>query len=173
MKKDELKSDQFNTWSENDESERIINKRTKGKTRYLRRKTENFTVQCPSGFIDRALQAMWKVRMQVCKRTWSWTKVLSFCQYPWEAPRNDLYSLKNEEKSGSFFINVSLYSPITRRNRKYQSRINQEERTILEDRINALTSSTNRRFSNFKYCCQHAVLCQKNAFFKYNNTKGE
>ena len=169
MKKDKLKSDQFYKWSES--NERAINKRTKEKTRHLYQQTENDRVQCSPWVVDRALQTMWQTRMQVCKRTWSWTKVLSFCQHPWEASRNDLYPLRNEGKSGSFFINTSLYSPITRRNRKYKSRINQAERNILDDRINALTSSTNRRFSNFKYYCQHAVLCQKNCFFNHN-TKG-
>src|SRR5215472_11082137 len=48
------------------------------------------TQSCPSGFSHRALQTLWQARMQMCRRSRSWSQVLSLGELSRPAPTNGL-----------------------------------------------------------------------------------
>lgn len=45
-------------------------------------------------FSDRALQALWKARMQMCRRAGTWSEVLPFCEHPWSTPPDGIRSAR-------------------------------------------------------------------------------
>lgn len=48
----------------------------------------------PARFSDRALQALWQARMQMCRRAGTWSEVLPFCEHPWSTPRDGIRSAR-------------------------------------------------------------------------------
>ena len=77
MRKNDVKSDQFNKWSD------FYEKQTH---QYSSAKTKNTFEQTSKAgnhferLFNRALQTLWQAWMQMCSRPWSWAKVLSIRQ---------------------------------------------------------------------------------------------
>ena len=95
MRKNDVISDQFNKWSD------ICEKQTH---QYSSAKTKNTfeqTSKAGSHFerlFNRALQALWQARMQMCSRPWPWAKVLFICQQAGQQATDGLRSTRFKGK---------------------------------------------------------------------------
>ena len=74
MNGDEIISDQFNNWSES--SEETFEFHTPTSSPGTAASVASSRAH-PSRFAHRTLQALWQARLQVCRGTWPWPKVLS------------------------------------------------------------------------------------------------
>lgn len=85
-----------------------------------------------SWFFDRALQALWKTRMQMCQGTRSWTKVLFINQFTQESARNGLCTFGLQRTSREVYREFSCSARYSGRIMYDQSRTPSAKREIVK-----------------------------------------
>ncbi len=73
------------------------------------------------GILDRVLQAVWKVWMQMRERSWPWAKILPFHKLSRKEARNGLHSLGSKRAGGAIHRQFSKGAKHFRGNLLYQS----------------------------------------------------
>ena len=129
MDKYNILSDQLTTWS--DYHGKLFNKRTeKKKKRAFEKVAESGTYR--ERFINRAVQTMWKTRMQMCQRKGAWPQILSVYQSDWEKTQNGLHTTGYERKGCKISTKLSIIKRDFGRNLQNQSRTYSAQSTVLE-----------------------------------------
>jgi hypothetical protein len=94
-------------------------------------KTSLLRRSCHARFSYQTIFSMWKTRMQMHKRTWSWSQILSIGKLPWPQAGTTLCSSKLSEFNRTTPGQLSGFERCYRRNKQYQSgNITQERRVI-------------------------------------------
>lgn len=106
----------------------------------------------------RALQALWKVRLQMCRWTRAWTKVLSIYKSTGQNTRNGLRPYRTPRQGEETSQKLLLSPRVTRGDLCNQSRTAASSGGILE-RYDSVTHSADLyRYCRHKHCgCQHAT----------------
>lgn len=119
MPKNRILSDQLYNWSD------IHGKKDK---KSAPAKTKNTPSQAPAfadhsaRIADRAIQALWQARMQMCGGTRSWSQVLPVHQSPWEEARDGLCPCRIPGKGASLFGELPQGQRNPRRTLRHQPR---------------------------------------------------
>lgn len=119
MIKIKIISDQFNKWS--DKHERKVNCLSSSKTKDTLAKTAESAIYS-AWIFNRALQALWKAWMQVCRWAGSWSKVLPVGKQTRQQTPDGLCSTRFKAKSRRILSKLSKNKDHLRRALRNQSR---------------------------------------------------
>jgi hypothetical protein len=121
-------SDQLNNWS--DTNDKSTAKSTPPQSGSYSATTLS-GAGVSSGFPDRALQKVRQAWVQVRGGSWPWSEILSFCEYSWAAPGNDLRTPRVFETGGVLLEQSCGCAGDSGRNLRNQSQAAQDPREVL------------------------------------------
>lgn len=146
----DLLSDQYNQWS--DRYAKDINLLTKKRASKANSTTSRSSTH-RSGISYRALQALWKTRLQMRDRGWTWSEVLSVCEPAWNNTAHGLRSSRVHRADRTVFGKLSKSSRDSGQDMSDQSRVTKASRRAL---IGECVSSAIRHQFLGRVVCQHA-----------------
>jgi hypothetical protein len=129
MPKNRVQSDQLYNWSDIYGTE--DNKSSPAKTKKTPSQAPSFAGHS-ARLTDRAIQALWQARMQMCGRARPWPQVLPVHQPVREEARNGLYSRRIPRKGKSVFGELSQGKRNLRRTLLYLPRAFAPKGTFLD-----------------------------------------
>jgi hypothetical protein len=104
--------------------------------------------------LNRTLQAVRQIWMQMCNRTRTWSKILFVGQFSWQTTRNALCIIRAQAKNTRIFRKFSTNKTYTGNNKRSKSRTFKTQRTYLRKAREKLYS-IHRYRSSLNTCCKH------------------
>jgi hypothetical protein len=157
MSKNMVKSDQFYNWSDTHGTKH--NESSPAKAKNTPPQVSSFAGHS-ARFTDRAIQALWQARMQMCGGTRPWPQVLPVHQLPQEEARDGLHPCRIPGKGENLFGELPQGKRNSRRTLLHQPRAFAAQGTFLGGPYGNLRRQYERvafyqRRGDSPYLCQH------------------